>query len=125
GWGISKWSELFSKRQLLLMQTLILQLNELKDELNTNDSEYSKAIITYLSILIDRGSAINTSFGRWDVSRENVQSPFSKQAIPMMYDYPEANLLGNSSGSLLNQLDWIIRYIVSENGYPFSVNLNN
>ncbi len=125
GWGISKWSELFSKRQLLLMQTLIMQLNELKAELNTDNSEYSKAIITYLSILIDRGSAINTSFGRWDVSRENVQSPFSKQAIPMMYDYPEANLLGNSSGSLLNQLEWIKRYIESENGYPFSVNLNN
>jgi putative DNA methylase len=125
GWGINKWSELFSKRQLLLLQTLILKLNALKGELDINNSDYYKAVITYLSILIDRGCAISTSFGRWDVSRENIQSPFSKQAIPMMYDYPEANLLGKTSGSLNNQLNWIVRYIESENSFPFSVTLNN
>lgn len=125
GWNIKSWSQMFSNRQLLLLQTLLIKLKDLKNELNPEKSEYYKAIITYLSILIDRGSAISTSFGRWDVSRENIQSPFSKQAIPMIFDYPEANLLGNTTGSLNNQLNWIIRYIESECQNSFSVDLKN
>ncbi len=118
-WGITEWGQLFTKRQIFLLQTLVKKLNVIKHEMILGDEEYSKVLITYLAILIDRGSAISTSFGRWDVSRENVQSPFSKQAIPMIFDYPEANLLGNTTGSLNNQIDWIIRYCESESGNTF------
>ncbi|AXE16694.1 DUF1156 domain-containing protein [Runella rosea] len=124
-WGYKTWGEMFTSRQLYALQTLIQNLNLLKQELLYIEESYRKAIITYLAILIDRGTAISTSFGRWDVSREGIQSPFSKQAIPMMFDYPEGYLLGNNMGSLLNQLDWITRYIESENDYPFSVELKN
>lgn len=125
GWGIKKWSDMFSSRQLYALQTLVQKLHELKQELTYVDQKYRNAIVTYLGILLDRGTAISNSFGRWDVSREGVQTPFSKQAIPMIFDYPEGNLLGNSMGSLLNQLDWITRYIESECEYPFSVELKN
>ncbi len=125
GWGVSEWGQMFSPRQLVLLNTLVSKLTNLKSELLSEKSEYGNAIITYLGILIDRGAAICTSFGRWDISRENVQSLFSKQAISMIFDYPETNLLGNTTGSLLNQLDWITRYVESESGYPFSVTLNN
>ncbi|MBC7749757.1 MAG: DUF1156 domain-containing protein [Methylotenera sp.] len=123
-WGISKWGDMFSNRQLNTLLNLINVFKHIKDEvLEKND--YNDAVITYLAILIDRGSAINTSFGRWDVSRENVQSPFSKQAIPMIFDYPEANLLGKTTGSLNNQLNWITRYIESESNNIFSTICNN
>jgi putative DNA methylase len=124
-WGGSEWGQMFSNRQLLTLQTLVAKLNDLKAELKPHETEYGKAVTTYLAMLIDRGTAISTSFGRWDVSRENVQSPFSKQAIPMIFDYPEANLLGKTTGSLLNQLDWIIRYIESESSISFSTELRN
>ena len=124
-WGISEWGQMFSPRQLYAIQSLVTKLNELKIRLEPQANNYTKAIVTYLGILIDRGSVISTTFGRWDVSRENIQSPFSKQAIPMMFDYPEGNLLGNTTGSLNNQLDWLLRYIESENSYSFSTILNN
>lgn len=123
-WGISKWGDMFSNRQLNTLLNLIKTFKFIRDvKLEKND--YNNAVITFLAILIDRGSAINTSFGRWDVSRENVQSPFSKQAIPMIFDYPEANLLGKTTGSLNNQLNWITRYIESESNNVFSTICNN
>lgn len=125
GWGIGDYSQMFSPRQLYALQTFISKLGEIKKGLNPQENEYSRAIVTYLGILIDRGTAISTSFGRWDVSRENVQSPFSKQAIPMIFDFPEANLLGSATGSLVNQLDWILRYCESESHVPFASVCNN
>jgi len=125
GWGIDTYGQMFSNRQLFALQTLVEKLNDLKGCLSVQESDYGKAVVTFLGILLDRCTAISTSFGRWDVSREGIQTPFSKQAIPMIFDYPESNLFGNNMGSLQNQLEWLIRYIESENGYPFPVVLKN
>ncbi|MFZ5429852.1 MAG: DUF1156 domain-containing protein [Bacteroidota bacterium] len=117
GWGIESWYQMFSQRQLLALQSFIEQLTLLKEECNNRDkgfSDYQKAVITYLGILVDRIAPIQTSFGRWDVTRENLQHPFSRQAIPMIFDYPEGNPFGDSTGSVKNQLVWITRYIIDE-----------
>ena len=118
-WGYSEWGQMFTPRQLLALHTLVEKLRELKTKLKAGESDYGKAVAAYLGILVDRGSAITTSFGRWDTSRENVQSPFSRQAIPMIFDFPEANILGKTTGSLNNQLEWITRYVESESDSPF------
>ena len=123
-WGFVKYGQMFSSRQILALQTLLKKLDEIKREIGINN-DYGKVIITYLAILIDRTSAISTSFGRWDVTRENVQSPFSRQAIAMTFDYPESYILGETTGSALNQLDWLIRYIESESASSFSTILQN
>lgn len=125
GWGIEKWRDLFSTRQLLAMQTLVSKLGDIKTELNPQNDEYAKAIVTYLGILINRISSRQTSFGLWHISGEKLEQPFGRQAIPMVFDYPESNLFCNSSGSALNQIDWLIRYINGEGDYSFSVKCNN
>lgn len=43
----------------------------------------------------------------------------------MVFDFPESNPFCNSSGSAINQLDWLTRYVESESEYPFSVSLQN
>jgi len=123
-WGFKKWSDMFSDRQLLTIQTFINKNQELK----MNDyflGNYGKAICTYLSIWIDRIIPVNTSFGRWNVPGEKIETPFSRQAIPMVFDYPESNPFCNSTGSASNQLDWIIRYINSESANEFYSICNN
>ncbi|WP_052308887.1 DUF1156 domain-containing protein [Runella slithyformis] len=124
-WGFKLWGDLFSNRQLYALQNLVNKLNLLKQDLLSNNEDYGKAIVTYLGILLDRISLVNTSFGRWHNGRETLEHPFSKQAIAMMFDYPESNMFCNSTGSALNQLEWLIRYIESENDYSFSVELKN
>jgi adenine-specific DNA methylase len=124
-WGVSEWGQLFSNRQLYALQNLVQKLNELKRELNHFDENYQKAVVTYLGILLDRIAIINTSFGRYHIGKESLEHPFSKQAIPMIFDFPESFMFCNSTGSALNQLDWLTRYIESECEYLFSVELKN
>ncbi len=125
GWGIDDYSQMFSPRQLLAMQTLVSKLQDIKAELKPQESEYDKAVVTYLGILVDRITIANTSFGIWHVGGEKLERPMGRQAIPMVFDYPESNPFCSSSGSALNQLAWLIRYIGSECNYPFSVELKN
>lgn len=124
-WGVTEWGQLFSPRQLLALQTLVNKLKEIKKELKPESDEYAKAIVTYLAILLDRVALVCTSFGRWNVSGEKLEHPFSKQAIPMMFDYPESHLFCTSTGSAYNQLEWIIRYIESESNFPFASEMQN
>lgn len=118
GWNINQWYQMFSNRQLNMLLTINKQLLNLKATLN--QSNYTNILFTYLSIWFDRIAVANTSLGRWDNARERIQTPFSRQAIAMVFDYPESNPFCNSSGSALNQLEWITRYIESESNSPFA-----
>ena len=118
GWGIDNYGDMFSCRQLYMLFTLIKNLSQLKSEINT--SEYHQALLTFLAIWFDRIAVANTSLGRWHISGEKLEHPFSRQAIAMVFDYPESNPFCNSSGSALNQLEWITRYIESESNSPFA-----
>lgn len=125
GWGIDDYADMFSPRQLLALQTLVQILQAIKTELQPEKNDYAKAVVTYLGILFDRVAVANTSFGVWHTGRETLERPMGRQAIPMVFDYPESNPFCDSAGSALNQLDWVTRYIESENTYPFFVSLKN
>lgn len=124
-WGFQGFGDMFSKRQLYMLQTIVSSYNNLKTNLNGLEAEYKNSILTYLGILIDRIAVANTSFGVWHSGRETLERIMSKQAIPMTFDFPESNPFCSSSGSASNQLEWITRYIESECNEPFSTQLQN
>ena len=123
GWNIEKWYQMFSNRQLNTLQTFVKQLQALKTDLGSSD--YLNALYTYLAIWFDRIAVANTSLGRWHISGEKLEHPFSRQAIAMVFDYPESNPFCTSSGSATNQLEWVTRYIESESENPFAASFAN
>lgn len=122
-WGYSMWGDLFSNRQLYMLQAFIKNFSILKNKIEP--TQYAQALYTYLAIWIDRIAVANTSLGRWDSAREGIQTPFSRQAIAMVFDYPESNPFCTSSGSATNQLEWILRYLDSESTSSFWTILKN
>src|SRR5699024_11129105 len=90
-WGLEKWGQMFSDRQLLAMQTFVEELHEIKAQLGPTLSDYDEAMMTYLAILLNRIIVNSTSYGRWDVTTESLKHPFARQAKPMVFDYPESN----------------------------------
>lgn len=116
-WGITKWGQLFSSRQLHTLNKFIETYRNIK---YSQDLSYLDALKTYLSIWIDRIAIVNTSFGVWHTGRETLERIMGRQAIPMTFDFPESNPFCYSSGSAMNQLEWIIRYVESENTAPFA-----
>lgn len=124
-WGISKWGQLFSNRQLLAIHTLIDELNKIKINPISTNTDYNKAIITFLAILINRITPRSNMFGLWNTTAETLEHIFGRQAIPMVFDYPESNIFSDSGGGILSQIDWIKRYIEGECNHPFSTILKN
>ena len=123
GWGIDRYGQLFSDRQMLMLNHLV---KHYKEQVKSFSNEgYSKALITYLAIWIDRIAIVNTSFGVWHTGGEKLERIMGRQAIPMTFDYPESNTFCTSSGSALNQLDWLNRYFEAESDNSFSANFAN
>lgn len=119
GWGITKWGQLYSKRQLFAMHSFVKNLLKLEEETDASNNEYGKAISTYLAVFVDRMATRLTSFGLWNTKAETLEHAFARQAIPMVLDYPETNPFSRSTGGGYNQLDWIIRYIETESSNSF------
>ena len=123
GWGIDKWADMFSDRQMLTLRSLLENQTKLKSHISELSKDTSSSILTYLAILIDRIAIVNTTFGVWHTKGEKLERPMGRQAVPMTFDYPESNPFCNSSGSAYNQIDWILRYIDEESKNSFSVDV--
>lgn len=117
GWGIDTFDGLFSKRQSVFLTTFKSEIEEVCKNIPFN-KEYVLAIKTYLAILFDKVLCRNTSFGVWHKLQETVEHPFGRQAIPMVFDYPEMNPFSSLSGACKGQLAAIILYLESENSFP-------
>lgn len=122
-WGFTKWGDLFSKRQLRMLYTIVSEYEKTSKMFLSDD--YSNAIRSYLASWIDRLALINTSMGRWNLRRETVEHMYNRQAISMKSDYPESNPFCTSSGSAINMLDWVLRYIETESSCQFVCSFYN
>lgn len=110
-WNFNTWGDIFTHRELVFLNKFVEVINNL---VTIEDEEYRIALKCYLAILFDRIASRQTSFGLWNTTAETIEHPFGKQAIQMVFDYPESNPFSDSGGGTLSQLDWIIRYIESE-----------
>lgn len=117
GWGIDSFGELFSDRQLTIIYKLIEHLDNLSSDMLKN--AYGKALFTYLSIFINRITPRFNMFTLWNTKAETLEHIFGRQAIPMTFDFPDANVFGNKTGSASNQIDWITGYLNIESFSPF------
>lgn len=113
-WGYKTFGSLFTKRQLHTISILLSELNEIKT--NLDNSEYSKSILSYLAIFIDKVICRNSSFGIWHKLQETVEHPFGRQALPMVFDFPEMNPFSSLSGACDGQIQAVIDFIVCESG---------
>jgi putative DNA methylase len=126
-YGLTTFGDLFTPRQLVALNTLsdlvqaeiqpIIKADAIAAGLADDDMPlreggvgaraYAEAVLTYLAFGIDRLTDRNSTICSWDSSRDSTRSTFARQAIPMTWDYAEANLFSNSTGNYLAAVDWI------------------
>ena len=78
------------------------------------EEEFGKAIATYLGVMCDRLADYNSSITHWHNTGEKMSNTFSRQALPMVWDFAEINPLGNASGNAEGALTWILQVINQE-----------
>jgi putative DNA methylase len=109
-YGLVKWSDLFTSRQLLSLMTFVkwVKLAHQKMLQQGYEEGFAKAISTYLGLSIGKVEDRSSALCVWAVTHENIVSPVSNGRLPMNWDFPETNPLVNTSGSWLSAQQYIL-----------------
>lgn len=109
GYGLNRIDELFTSRQLSAMVNLSDLIRTIPAEIRSDAlaagvsaeaaESYGRTITTFLALALDRCADFNNALCRWSSSNQKVMNLFSRQAIPMVWDFAEANILGDSVGA--------------------------
>jgi len=130
-YGMTTFASLFTNRQLTALTTFSDLVGEARERIlqdalasglsegsrleegGTDAAAYADAVATYLALPISRAANKLSSLCSWDSSpkMESVRGLFARQAIPMVWDYAEANPFGGSGGDLSEDIRWVERVI--------------
>lgn len=138
-YGMKQHRQLFTNRQLTALTTFSELVGEAQQKAEadavaagmTNDHialaeggigarAYGEAVGGYLAFVIDKMADYHSSICSWHSSKELIRNTFGRQAIPMTWDYAEANPFSASAGCCDNMVDWVNKVIAlfpaSKNG---------
>ncbi len=114
GYGMENWGELFTHRQNLALVTLVKHLNQFQErELSNIDTELKLIIKTCLSFALDKQADSNSSLCAWRAVSQDIGHTFGRQALPMVWDFVEANVIGGSTRDWSNAIEGVIKAITS------------
>ena len=89
-YGLTTWDKYFNPRQLLTHVTYVKIIQETKSKL---EFEYAsgkvKAIITYLSLVLDRAIDMNSRLAGWYGDRPLTRTSTATHSLNLMWNYPE------------------------------------
>lgn len=125
-YGLTRFEHLFTNRQLLALDTFSQLLAAAfskveQDALNSGlkadgghlaeggdqAQAYAEAIVVYLSLAISRVADFGNSLCSWSPTNQKVMHLFGKQAIPMVWDFCEANVLEKVVGGFSTASSYI------------------
>lgn len=124
-YGFDTYSKLFTYRQLAAMTTLHDLLRAVKEVIISDwdrmsessaygdKSEYINALVTYLEFSIDKFSLYSCAFVRWYPKEDRPLMLFDRQAISMIWDFPEGNPFNDIGGSILKSFEIVADAIPS------------
>jgi len=93
--GLNTWGDLFNSRQKLALITFTekIRLAHKKMIEEGYDEEYSKAVVSYLALMLGKLEDWNSVLSIWRGDQERNEHVFNRQALPMVWDYGERNPL--------------------------------
>lgn len=117
-YGMKSFGDIFTNRQLVALNTFadLIQETHAKvvqdahaagrpaeatpfEEGGSGANAYADAVAVYLGFVIDKLADLGNSLVRWEPAAQCPRQLFGRQAIPMIWDFAEANPLSTSSGS--------------------------
>lgn len=136
-YGMTRWSDLFTSRQLVGLSTFSDMVESVIDRcradaiahgmeddgvgLNSGGRgamAYAEAVGLYLCCVLDKCTAGATTICTWMHQRDSLFHTFAKQSISMTWDFAEVNLLADCTRSLSESIQWTAESIegVAVNG---------
>ena len=107
-YGLTRHADLFTNRQLTALTTFSDLVHGARERVvqDSGDAAYADAVATYLTFLVSKVADRNSAVCGWDSSpsKETPRSTFARQAIPMVWDIAEGNVLGPGSGNFADSI---------------------
>lgn len=129
-YGLTRYRDLFTPRQLVAMTTfsdlVCVALTEIRKDavcaglssdcapLHVGEmcaSSYSDAVSLYLACAVDYAANYWSTIAT--PAEGFIRGTFSRQALPMTWDYAEAPPFGNTSGNWLAGIEWVSKAIAA------------
>ena len=145
-YGMYTWGDAFTPRQLVALTTfsdLVVEAREkvrrdaeklqsweckadrpLREE-GAGPTAYAEAVSVYLVFAISKLANIGSSITSWMSDRGAFRETFARQAIPMVWDYAEANAFSESGGSLetvFGKIAQVLEFLPSVGGKASQLN---
>jgi putative DNA methylase len=118
-YGLSHFDHLFTPRQLVALTTFSDLVSEARERIRlaataaslphddtpldaggTGARAYAEAVSVYLGIGVSKLTDYNCQLVTWINQRDQAGHAISKQALPMVWDFPEVNLFADAAGDL-------------------------
>jgi adenine-specific DNA methylase len=107
-YGIEGFASLFTPRQALTITTLARLVTELPRHRKDNkDSRLGSAVQTLLAFAVDRQVDYLTSLTVWSNTGEFIAHTFGRQALPIVWEWPECQPFADGSGNFDGALCWV------------------
>ncbi|MDD3182286.1 MAG: DUF1156 domain-containing protein [Alphaproteobacteria bacterium] len=130
GYGFYNWSDLFTQRQLACLSCFsdlaaeairkchqdLMNMGHTDDKINLSDggkaaTAYSQAVGVYLALAVSKMSDAQSSLCRWKPSMDQSIGTFGRQALPMVWDFSEANCFAGMAGDYMVSLKNMMRVL--------------
>ena len=129
-YGLSTFGDLFTPRQLVALTTFSDLVEEATARVRrdamvagllddgrrlrhggTGSTAYAEAVGVYLGLGVSKLTDAQTSLCRWKTTMNQSIATFGRQALPMVWDYSEANVFGGMAGDLLVSINNMMRVV--------------
>ena len=129
-YGMPTWGDAFAPRQLVALTTFADLIGEAtkrieRDALASNFSDdttplrdggvgavaYAQSVAVFLACAVGKAADYNSTICTWISGGQTMRNTFGRQAIPMVWDFAEANTLSSSTGSFTSGIEQVYRVV--------------
>jgi putative DNA methylase len=116
-YGIRRWSQLFTPRQMLALETFASLVAEVSGWARQDgaDDEYAVAVATFLGLCVGKLAQSCSMQVRWRIDSRNgsakAEPAFSQPTISPLWDFVETNPFGGSVGDWLQVVETALRSV--------------
>ena len=140
-YGMTKWSDIFSDRQLVALTTFTDLVQEAREQVEqdslrasmpnrwadsvqtgrgldaggTGTQAYADAVTTYLALAVSKAADLASTICHWQPNPEHLKiaPTYARNALPMSWDYAEGNPFSESTGNFARPWE-LIGNVLSE-----------
>jgi putative DNA methylase len=133
-YGLATYGDLFTPRQLVALTTFSDLVGEAMERIKrdalaaglpddptplrdggSGATAYAEAVGVYLAFALNKVADRGSSLGRWDPTptQSGIINAFSRQALPMTWDFAESNPLGDASGNYVSACELVAKALLA------------